>query len=74
MRLEQTGEKHDDDEPDPAFHANVDAVIRHYKAINDGLEAQLAVALAQRDAWRSLSTPSGSAGPNKSEPSAGRRA
>ena len=33
---------------------NVDAVIRHYKAINDELEAQLAVALAQRDAWRKL--------------------
>ena len=33
---------------------NVDAVIRHYKAINDELEAQLAVALAQRDAWREL--------------------
>jgi hypothetical protein len=33
---------------------NVDAVIRHYKAINAELEAQLAVALAQRDAWREL--------------------
>ena len=33
---------------------NIDAVIRHYKAINDELEAQLAVALAQRDAWREL--------------------
>jgi DNA-binding transcriptional regulator PaaX len=33
---------------------NVDAVIRHYKAINDELEAQLAIALAQRDAWRGL--------------------
>jgi DNA-binding transcriptional regulator PaaX len=33
---------------------SVDAVIRHYKAINDELEAQLAVALAQRDAWREL--------------------
>ena len=33
---------------------NIDAVILHYKAINDELEAQLAVALAQRDAWREL--------------------
>ena len=33
---------------------NIDAVIRHYKAINAELEAQLAVALAQRDAWRKL--------------------
>jgi DNA-binding transcriptional regulator PaaX len=33
---------------------NIDAVIRHYKAINDELEAQLAIALAQRDAWRKL--------------------
>jgi DNA-binding transcriptional regulator PaaX len=33
---------------------NVDAIIRHYKAINAELEAQLAVALAQRDAWREL--------------------
>jgi DNA-binding transcriptional regulator PaaX len=33
---------------------NIDAVIRHYKAINDALEAQLAIALAQRDAWREL--------------------
>ena len=33
---------------------NIDAVIRHYKAINDELEAQLAVACAQRDAWREL--------------------
>ena|SRR5262245_33932109 len=33
---------------------NIDAVIRHYKAINDELEAQLAIALAQRDAWREL--------------------
>jgi hypothetical protein len=33
---------------------NVDAVILHYKAINEELEAQLAVALAQRDAWREL--------------------
>jgi len=33
---------------------NVDAVIRYYKAINDELETQLAVALAQRDAWRGL--------------------
>jgi hypothetical protein len=32
---------------------NLDAVIR-YKAINDELEAQLAIALAQRDAWREL--------------------
>jgi hypothetical protein len=31
-----------------------DAVILHYKAINEELEAQLAVALAQRDAWREL--------------------
>ena len=35
-------------------NGNVDAVILHYKAINDELEAQLAVALAQRDAWREL--------------------
>jgi hypothetical protein len=33
---------------------NIDAVIRHYKAINDELEAQLAIALSQRDAWREL--------------------
>jgi hypothetical protein len=33
---------------------NADAVILHYKAINEELEAQLAVALAQRDAWREL--------------------
>src|SRR5262249_35678370 len=33
---------------------NADAVILHYKAINEELEAQLAVALAQRDAWRGL--------------------
>ena len=33
---------------------NIDAVIRHYKAINAELEVQLAVALAQRDAWREL--------------------
>ena len=33
---------------------NAGAVILHYKAINDELEAQLAVALAQRDAWREL--------------------
>ena len=33
---------------------NADAVILHYKAINDELEAQLVVALAQRDAWREL--------------------
>jgi hypothetical protein len=33
---------------------NVDAVILHYKALNDELETQLAVALAQRDAWREL--------------------
>jgi hypothetical protein len=33
---------------------NADAVILHYKAINDELEAQLAVACAQRDAWREL--------------------
>jgi hypothetical protein len=33
---------------------NVDAVILHYKAINEELEAQLALALAQRDAWREL--------------------
>jgi DNA-binding transcriptional regulator PaaX len=33
---------------------NVDAIILHYKNINDELEAQLAVALAQRDAWREL--------------------
>ena len=33
---------------------NIDAVIRHYKAINAELEAQLAVACAQRDAWREL--------------------
>jgi hypothetical protein len=33
---------------------NAETVIRHYKAINDELEAQLAVALAQRDAWREL--------------------
>jgi hypothetical protein len=30
---------------------NAHAVILHYKAINEELEAQLAVALAQRDAW-----------------------
>jgi len=33
---------------------NADAVILHYKAINAELEAQLAVACAQRDAWREL--------------------
>ena len=33
---------------------NADAVILHYKAINAELEAQLAVACAQRDAWRQL--------------------
>jgi DNA-binding transcriptional regulator PaaX len=33
---------------------NADAVILHYKALSDELEAQLAVALAQRDAWRDL--------------------
>jgi hypothetical protein len=33
---------------------NADAVILHYKAVNEELEAQLAVALAQRDAWRDL--------------------
>ena len=33
---------------------NADAVILRYKAINEELEAQLAVALAQRDAWRKL--------------------
>jgi hypothetical protein len=33
---------------------NADAVTLHYKAINEELEAQLAVALAQRDAWREL--------------------
>jgi hypothetical protein len=33
---------------------NIDAVIQHYKAINDELEAQLAIALAQRDAWSEL--------------------
>ena len=33
---------------------NADAVILHHKAINAELEAQLAVALAQRDAWREL--------------------
>jgi DNA-binding transcriptional regulator PaaX len=31
-----------------------DHVILHYKAINAELEAQLAVACAQRDAWREL--------------------
>ena len=33
---------------------NADDVILHYKALNDELEVQLAVALAQRDAWRDL--------------------
>ena len=33
---------------------NADAVILHYKAINAELESQLAVACAQRDAWREL--------------------
>ena len=33
---------------------NADAIILHYKAINAELEAQLAVACAQRDAWREL--------------------
>jgi len=33
---------------------NVDAIILHYKKINDELEAQLAAALAQRNAWREL--------------------
>jgi len=33
---------------------NADAVILHYNAINEELEAQLALALAQRDAWREL--------------------
>ena len=33
---------------------NADAVMLHYKAINAELEAQLAVACAQRDAWREL--------------------
>ena len=33
---------------------NADAVILHYRAVNEELEAQLAVALAQRDAWRDL--------------------
>ena len=33
---------------------NADAVILYYKATNDELEAQLAVVLAQRDAWREL--------------------
>jgi hypothetical protein len=33
---------------------NVEAVTRHYEAINDELGAQLAVALGQRDAWREL--------------------
>ena len=36
------------------LNENADAVILHYKAINEELEAQLAVALAQRDAWREL--------------------
>ena len=35
-------------------NGNADAVILRYKAINEELEAQLAVALAQRDAWREL--------------------
>ena len=38
----------------PKPNENADAVILHYKAINDELEAQLVVALAQRDAWREL--------------------
>jgi hypothetical protein len=33
---------------------NADAVILHYKAVNEELEAQLAIARAQRDAWRDL--------------------
>ena len=33
---------------------NADAVMFHYKAINAELEAQLADACAQRDAWREL--------------------
>jgi hypothetical protein len=33
---------------------SADAVILHYKAINAELEAQLAVACAQRDVWRGL--------------------
>ena len=35
-----------------SVHSLVDAT--RYKAINAELEAQLAVALAQRDAWRKL--------------------
>ncbi len=35
-------------------HENADAVILHYKTINAELEAQLAVACAQRDALREL--------------------
>jgi len=35
-------------------NGNVDAVILHYKAINAELETQLAVACAQRDAYREL--------------------
>jgi DNA-binding transcriptional regulator PaaX len=37
-----------------SVHSPADAVILHYKAINAELEAQLAVACAQRDAWREL--------------------
>jgi len=33
---------------------SADAVILRYKAINAELEAQFAVACAQRDAWREL--------------------
>ena len=33
---------------------SADAVILHYKAINAELEAQLAVACAQREVWREL--------------------
>jgi hypothetical protein len=35
-------------------NGNVDSVILHYKAINAELETQLAVACAQRDAYREL--------------------
>jgi hypothetical protein len=38
----------------PLASQNADAIILHYKAINAELEAQLAVACAQRDAWREL--------------------
>jgi hypothetical protein len=52
---------------------NADAVIRHYKAINDELDSQLAVALALSGSLGAnsssiagcLSMPSGSAGSNK---------